>query len=136
MPRPVRILVVDDNHLIRTLLCLILEGAGHLAAGAESGPAALELAPTFRPDLLLVDEVMPEMPGAEVIRCLRRSRDLRLARVPVIGISGHPGASRALLAAGANAFLAKPVQEVPLLDAVDRALVPRIGLDPAARHAS
>jgi CheY-like chemotaxis protein len=120
--RPSRILVVDDNHLILKLLHLILEDAGYLPVAVDSGALALEIVNEAAPDLCLVDEVMPEMRGSELIRALRRSRDPRVASLPVIGISARAGASRELLAAGANAFVPKPIEERAILAAVAAAL--------------
>jgi len=122
MQNPVRILVVDDNHLIRRLLDLVLENAGYVSIGAESGESALDLAREMHPDLFIVDEAMPGMKGSELISALRRCPDPRLASAPVIGISGRAGAAGELLAAGANAFVAKPVQERAILDAVEGTL--------------
>jgi CheY-like chemotaxis protein len=130
VPGPFRILVVDDNHLIRRLLDLILEGAGYVAIEAESGEAALAIAHEVLPDLCVVDEAMPGMLGSEVVRALRRSPEPMLASVPVIGISGRTGAARELFAAGATAFVRKPIEEHAILAAVARALVER------APHAS
>lgn len=118
MSRPLRVLVVDDNHLILKLLHLILEGAGYLPVPVDSGALALEIVQEASPDLCIVDEVMPGIRGSELIRTLRRSRDPRVARVPVIGISGRAGAARELLAAGASAFVPKPVEERAILTAV------------------
>ncbi|HEY6100547.1 MAG TPA: response regulator, partial [Anaeromyxobacter sp.] len=70
---PFRILVVDDNHLIRRLLDLILEGAGYVPVEAESGEEALVLAAEAQPDLIIVDEAMPRMRGSDLIRAIRRS---------------------------------------------------------------
>lgn len=117
-----RILVVDDNHLIRRLLSLILEGAGYVPVEAESGEEALALASEAAPDLWIVDEAMPGMQGSDLIRVLRRSPDPRTASVPVIGISGRQGAARELIAAGATAFVPKPVDEPRILSAVARTL--------------
>jgi two-component system phosphate regulon response regulator PhoB len=119
---PLRILVVDDNHLIRRLLELILEGAGYVAIAVESGEAALESAGAEPPDLCIVDEAMPGMRGAEVVRALRRSADPRLSGVPVIGISGRHGGGRELLEAGADVFIPKPVDEARLLPVIARVL--------------
>jgi CheY-like chemotaxis protein len=119
---PPRILVVDDNHLIRRLLGLILEGAGYASVEAESGEAALAASLADPPDLCIVDEAMPGMSGSDLIRALRASRDPRLERVPVIGISGRAGAREELLAAGATVFLAKPIEEQPVLAALARLL--------------
>lgn len=119
---PFRILVVDDNHLIRRLLDLILEGAGYVPLEAESGDAALEIVHEVLPDLCIVDETMPGMLGSELIRALRRSRDPRVASVPVIGISGRSAAAGELFGAGASAFVPKPIEEGAILSAVARTL--------------
>jgi CheY-like chemotaxis protein len=119
---PVRVLVVDDNHLIRRLLDLILEGAGYTSVEAESGEAALATTLADPPDACIVDEVMPGMSGSEFIRALRASGDPRLAGLPVIGISGRAGAKAELLAAGATLFVPKPIEERPVLAALARVL--------------
>ncbi len=131
MSPPVRVLVVDDNHLILKLLQIILEGAGYLPVAVDSGALALEIAQEAAPDLWVIDEVMPEMRGSELIRALRSSRDPRVARVPVIGISGRAGAGRELIAAGASAFVPKPIEERALLTAVAAAVGPAERADAA-----
>lgn len=133
MVRPLRILVVDDNHLILRLLHLILEGAGYLPVTVESGALALEIANEAAPDVWIVDEVMPGMRGSELIRALRGSRDPQVASVPVIGISGRAGAAAELLAAGATTFVPKPVEERAILDAIAAALAPADARDEGAR---
>ena len=117
-----RVLVVDDNHLIRRLLTLILETGGHEAVEAESAEDALELARETPPDAWIVDEVMPGMTGSELVRALRRSSDPRLSAAPVLGISGRAGASADLLRAGCDAFVPKPVDEVWILAALGQAV--------------
>jgi CheY-like chemotaxis protein len=132
--RPFRVLVVDDNHLILRLLQLILEGAGYVPVTVDSGELALEIVNDAAPDLCIVDEVMPGMSGSDLIRTLRRSRDRRIARVPVIGISGRAGAGRDLLAAGATVFVAKPVEERAILSALAAVLGPLRWPEAAARR--
>jgi CheY-like chemotaxis protein len=123
--QPLRILVVDDHHLILKLLDMILEGAGHVPVGVESGPLALAEAQRDPPDLCLVDEIMEGMSGSEVIRALRASPDVRLSRLPIIGISGRLASRDMLLAAGADAFLPKPIDEHALVQAVATLTVTR-----------
>jgi CheY-like chemotaxis protein len=117
-----RVLVVDDNHLIRRLLVMILEAAGFEGIEAESAEDALAHATGAPPDLWLVDEVMPGMTGSELVRRLRRSLDRRISCAPMVGISGRTGASSDLLAAGCDAFVAKPVDERRVIDALRRAV--------------
>lgn len=124
MSRPVRILLVDDNPLILRVLSLVLEEVGFEVVPADSAEAALVLARLDPPDLFIVDQEMPGMKGADLVRTLRTSGDLRLASAPVLGISAHADAEGPLRAAGARAFLRKPVEEDALLDAVLLALAP------------
>jgi CheY-like chemotaxis protein len=130
-----RVLVVDDNHLIRRLLGFMLEAAGYVAFEAESADEALALAREVPPDAWLVDEAMPGTKGSELIRALRRSRDHRLSRAAVVGVSGRIGARVDLMAAGADAFVAKPVDERAILSALSRALEER-GLGPEHQPAA
>jgi CheY-like chemotaxis protein len=119
---PARVLIVDDNHLIRRLLALIVEAEGFEAIEAESADDAMALAREAPPDVWLVDEVMPGMTGSELVRALRRSRDRRLSQAPMVGVSGRAGAAGDLLSAGCDAFVAKPVEERHVVDALRRAL--------------
>lgn len=136
MSRPFRILVVDDNHLIRRLLDLILEGAGYVPVEAESGEEALALVGEAHPDLCIVDEAMPGMRGSDLIRALRRSSEPSIASVPVIGISGRAGASQELLAAGATTFVPKPVEERAILAAIARTLSGMMSDSPSGQPAA
>jgi CheY-like chemotaxis protein len=119
---PFRILVVDDNHLIRRLLDLILEGAGYVPVEAESGEVALAAVRADPPDLCIVDESMPGMSGSELVRALRASGDRRVAQLPVVGISATREGARELLRAGASALVSKPIEERAILVAVARTL--------------
>jgi len=120
MPRPVHILVVDDNLPLRLMVAQALEEHGYVTVAAESGEAALEAIGYQPPDLCVVDFFMPGMSGAELIRELRGSHDDRLRRVKVIGLTGYEGGDRELLAAGADLVLRKPWNEATLLAAVVR----------------
>ncbi len=125
LERAQRILIVDDNGVLRALLAQALESAGYVAIAVDSGEAALEVARFDPPDLCVVDQVMPGMSGAELVRALRASGDEHLRRIPVIGLSGMSGAERLLIEAGADAALPKPFREGPLLEMVQRTLAGR-----------
>lgn len=122
MSRAARILIVDDNEILRTLVAQALESEGYVAIAAESAEAALEVAEFEPPDLYLVDQVMPGMNGADLIRALRASGDERIRNAPAIGLSGYDGAQEELLAAGAVAAIRKPVAYGLLLEKVRSAL--------------
>lgn len=118
MARAARILVVDDNDTLRTLIAQALESEGYVAIAASSGEEALEVARFSPPDLCLVDHVMPGMNGAELIRALRSSDDERLRSVPSIGLSAYEAARHELIAAGAVGAVGKPVTYGTLLELV------------------
>ncbi len=115
-----KILVVDDEPAIRELIVAVLEDEGYEAIGAGSGSRALELLPMERPDLVLMDIMMPEMDGREALRRMREQPDL--AGIPVVMMSaafapdriGHP----------VSAFLSKPFDLDHLLDTVSSILRP------------
>jgi CheY-like chemotaxis protein len=124
MQTPVRILVVDDAEPVRKILVQTLRALGFEPSQAESGPAALRMMLAAPPDVAIVDQWMPDMTGADLIRVLRSSCDGRLRSIPVIGLSGRPGSERELLAAGCLTFLPKPFRLVQLSAALQLALEP------------
>jgi CheY-like chemotaxis protein len=118
VPRPTRVLVVDDNLPLRLMVSQALEEQGYVTVAAESAEEALEAASFQPPDLCVVDYFMPGMSGAELIRELRGSVDERLRGVRVIGLTGYEGGDRELLLAGADLVLRKPWNEAALLAGV------------------
>jgi signal transduction histidine kinase len=106
---PRRVLVVDDVAANRTLMSDFLTNAGFEVAQAGDGSELLAAARSFRPDLILMDSVMPTVDGMEATRRLRQ--DAVLTAVPVIALSASATAEHraACLQAGVNVFLTKPV---------------------------
>ncbi len=126
MQTPVRILVVDDAEQVRKILVQTLRALGFEPVQAESAPEALRLVLASPPDVAIVDQWMPDMTGAELVRLLRASGDPRVRSVAVIGLSGRPGSERELLAAGALTFLPKPFRIAQLTAALRLALEPAL----------
>jgi CheY-like chemotaxis protein len=122
MARPSRILVVDDNLPLRLMVAQALEDRGYVTVAVESVEAALAEACSDPPDLCLVDYLMPERNGDELIRALRASDDPRLRRLPVIGLTAYAEGDRALLSAGVSESLRKPCDEDALAASVARVL--------------
>ena len=106
---PPRVLVADDEDDIRGLVTLAVRKAGCVVVGSVAdGPAALDLARAELPDLAVLDVSMPGATGLEVCAALRA--DPVTAGVPVLLLSAGASADDVArgLAAGADAYLAKP----------------------------
>ncbi|NKX43705.1 diguanylate cyclase [Roseicyclus persicicus] len=110
-----RILVVDDVATNRIVMKVKLAAACYAVDQADCGEAALAAARAGRPDLILLDVVMPDMSGLEV--CRRLKAEPETADIPVILITAltDRASKMAGLEAGADDFLTKPVDEVTLL---------------------
>jgi adenylate cyclase len=108
------ILVVDDDHLNRTLLQRTLEADGHAAQTAASGRQALEMLAEASHDLVLLDIVMPEIDGIGVLEQLKADRHLR--HIPVIMISAVDEVDSVVrcIELGAEDYLPKPFDPVIL----------------------
>jgi signal transduction histidine kinase len=105
-----RVVVVDDDPVMREMAAAKLADAGYQAAVAADGPSGLALAGEGAPPILVITDVdMPGMTGFDLTRALRA--DAALQSVPVIVITGseHPNAVDEAFAAGATSFLAKPI---------------------------
>lgn len=117
-----RILVVDDYALNRKQLKRSLEGQGHTVALAENGRQALEMLGAGDFDLVLLDILMPEMDGFEVLAHLKRDPGLR--NLPVIIISAQDEMDSVVkgIKAGAEDYLPKPFDETLLHARIDTCL--------------
>jgi signal transduction histidine kinase/DNA-binding response OmpR family regulator len=115
---PRRVLVVDDNVDGAESLAMVLRLCGHDVCCAHDGPAGLEMAEAFRPDVLLLDIGLPKMDGYEVARELRRRPEL--ADVFLVALTGYGSDDdrRRTEEAGFDVHLVKPVD----LDALPRLL--------------
>ncbi|MGH2784441.1 MAG: response regulator transcription factor [Actinomycetota bacterium] len=117
------VLVVDDDRVIQQLLEVNLELEGYQVVGtASDGREAIALAEKLKPDLILLDIMMPKMDGLEVCRHLKS--DPNLAKIPVVLLSARAQDMdiREGLEIGADAYLTKPFDPVELLDVVGRLL--------------
>ncbi len=114
------LLVVDDEPLVRNLLCDILQEAGYATHAAENGPQAVELAGTEVIDVVLLDLMMPGMSGLEVLAKLGEL----IPNSPVIIVTASPTSENAIAALrlGAFDFVVKGFTSETLLSTVARAV--------------
>lgn len=112
------ILIVEDDADIRELMKIFLEADGHRVNLAADGLGAFEeLNAGPRPELILLDLMMPRMDGEQFLKRLRGSR---FADVPVIIMSGHSAAEKKAVELKAASCLMKPVEVDQLLKTVKR----------------
>jgi CheY-like chemotaxis protein len=106
MDRATKILLVDDSKFLRLATERALTRAGYHVTAAQDGEHALELARTDRPDLILLDMLLPKMTGPDVLKALKA--DPATAGIAVVAFTGlsHKNAAR-LQHDGAFAFLDK-----------------------------
>jgi DNA-binding response OmpR family regulator len=110
MPEKSKVLIVDDDPDILLLTAVILREEGYQVLEAETGSQCLELAGTHRPDLVLVDVMLPDMTGLEVCRQIKTDQALQgIFVILVSGLRVSPDFQAEGLDAGADGYLIKPL---------------------------
>jgi DNA-binding NarL/FixJ family response regulator len=116
-PSPLRVLVADDQELVRDGFCVILEAAGFIVAGqAADGAQAVEIAARERPDVVLMDVRMPVMDGLEATRQIKASPDA--PKVVILTTFDLDDYVYEALRAGASGFLLKDAPRADLIAAI------------------
>ena len=115
MKEPARILVVDDNEANRDILRARLEANGYEVLQAADGEAAIAAAKAHRPDLILLDVMMPKLDGIEA--CRRLKADPELPFTPIVLVTARADTRDVVegLDAGADEYLTKPVDGTALV---------------------
>lgn len=116
------VLYIEDNEANRLLIELVLQRRDNIRLFlAGTGQSGLQQAREILPDLILLDISLPDMDGYAVLQALRE--DPATARIPVIAISGeHPPANPRNVPFVFDRCLAKPIELVPLFQAIDEFL--------------
>ena len=112
-------MVVDDNPDIITIVKTILEGKGHAVLSASSGPELLNMLKTQKPDLIILDIMMPEMDGLEVLSRLKAVADT--ATIPVILLTAKVQYEDVLggYKLGADYYITKPFTSTQLVNGIN-----------------
>jgi DNA-binding response OmpR family regulator len=116
------ILIAEDSATMRRLVAAKLEADGYDVVEAVDGEQALSLARTDRPDLLILDKVMPKLDGFEVVRALRA--DPATKAVPIVMLTGRTSEEDVLggLGLGVDEYMPKPFSPRELSARVRRTL--------------
>ncbi len=117
-----RVLIIDDSPTEVYKLTTILEKNSYVVEVADSGEKGLAMAKANKPDLILMDVVMPGLNGFQATRQL--SRAVETANVPIVIVSTKDQATDKVwgMRQGARAYLVKPISETQLLKAIADAL--------------
>jgi two-component system cell cycle response regulator DivK len=117
-----KILVVEDNALNIKLFCDLLAAHGHVTEPVTDSRDALEAARTFKPDLVITDIQLPYITGIELMEMLRADDELK--NVPIMAVTAYAavGDDERIRAAGASAYVSKPISVMRFAETVDQLL--------------
>jgi two-component system, OmpR family, phosphate regulon response regulator PhoB len=114
--------VVEDDRDIRMLVCLKLGRGGYRTHAAEAGDEGVELVRRERPDVVVLDLMLPRMNGYEVCRRIRAGEDTRDIPVVLLTARAQDADIEQGFAAGADDYITKPFSPRELLSRVDAAV--------------
>ena len=119
-----KILVVEDEESLLKLESILLTSKGYSVTGVMDGKAALEEIKKNRPDLVLLDVMLPEMDGFEV--CRRIKEESETAGIPVVMLTAKKSNQdiERGLQVGADAYITKPFKSTRVIDVI-QGLIPR-----------
>jgi two-component system cell cycle response regulator DivK len=114
-----KILIVEDNALNIKLFCDLLAAHGHNPEAVTDSRNALDAARQFEPDLVITDIQLPHVSGLDLIRMIRK--DEQLSTVPIMAVTAYSahGDEERIRAAGAQAYVSKPISVVKFAQTVD-----------------
>ena len=117
-----KILIVEDNALNIKLFCDLLAAHGHEPEAVTDSREALETARAFKPDLVITDIQLPYVSGLELMEQIRG--DEALASVPIMAVTAYSGVGddERIRAAGAQAYVSKPISVMRFAETVDQLL--------------
>ena len=119
-PKPATILVVDDSPVNLQLLVRTLDGTGHRVLVATGGKSAIEIAARARPDLILLDVMMPGVDGFEVCRAVKENPATKDIVIIFLSALGEVADKVAGLEMGASDYITKPIDSEVLKACIAR----------------
>jgi DNA-binding response OmpR family regulator len=121
-----KILVADDDPLLRTLIEHKLSAAGHDVLVAADGNEALDIAARERPDVVVLDAMMPLRDGIDVLRTLKHDPELNLTPVVMLTARRREDDIVGALRLGAADYVTKPFMPEELVARIDRLLMAKV----------
>ena len=119
-----RVLIIEDEYSASKFLTMRLKNLGFVVSAAFDGMSGLKEATETVPDLIILDLMIPKLPGEEVCKALRESFDEALTKIPIIMLTGKDSTVDKVLGKviGADAYLTKPYEFSDLLEAIKKIL--------------
>ena len=122
-----RILIVDDEKPIATLLAQTFEQEGHLVASAHDGIDCMNKMASFRPDVVIMDIMMPKLDGVDTTKLIRRNQSYSGTIIVALSAKSDERTRQNMKDAGANLFMRKPFAIAKLVARVAHMLETRSG---------
>lgn len=122
-----RILIVDDEQPLVNLLTQAFQQEGHRVLTAVNGIDCMNRMASFRPDVVIMDIMMPKLDGIDTTRLIRRNSTYAGTVIVALSARCDEETRRRMKEAGANLFMRKPFAVVKLVERVGRMLAPEKG---------
>jgi two-component system chemotaxis response regulator CheY len=114
-----RVLIVDDSLYMRTMINAALSSAGYDVVGlAENGEAAIDMAMDLLPDLITLDNILPDMIGTDILRVLKENENIS-SKIIMISAVGQDSVIQEGISLGAAAYIVKPFTTESLLEVIN-----------------
>ena len=119
------ILLIDDNEDIRNLVTVIVENAGFTVISAFDGADGLQKTIDYKPDLILLDSMMPRMGGVEVLSKIRNNKDPRINSIPIVMLTSRSSVDDidSAIDLGATSYVVKPFRPQKLIEKITALLI-------------
>jgi DNA-binding response OmpR family regulator len=127
MSAPARVLIVDDEKPLSTLLAQAFTQEGYLVESALDGIECMNKMAGFGPDVVIMDIMMPKLDGVDTTRLIRRNRQYAPTIIVALSARSDEETRQRMKEAGANLFMRKPFVIAKLVARVARMLASRTG---------
>ncbi len=115
------VLIVDDSMYMRSLIADALGNAGYNIVGeAENGEKAIDLALELEPDLITLDNILPDMIGTDILRVLKQEEKIS-SKVIMISAVGQESVIQEGMSLGASDYIVKPFTPDAIVDSANKA---------------
>ena len=115
------ILIVDDSSYMRSLIHETVTQEGYIVIGmAKTGESGIDMAMEFDPDIITLDQVLPDMTGMDILQAIRKAGIQ--STIIMVSAVGQQSAVKEALEAGASDYIVKPFSKKELLETIHRSL--------------